>query len=463
MNKNVIIIAVVAVVAIAAVAAFLALGNGDKNDNGGGGDKPVVDDYDLYITPSSGTAKVLEAPSKLLVFGNANNDCYLDSSDISFIQSIVDGKSSWSKSQNPYADTNADGKVISDDVSLLKRFLNGEKASMFYNNSFLETMKVKFPLTGKVCFTGTNDADLFRLINKESVLHATRDTVVGNPNYAGSDKWVSIGKTPYDYETVVQSGCNIVIGQPYSFDETFLRLAEQGEKNYHLDIIRLCCARYINEIDGTACALTLGALFNSLKDQKYKDYADYISTADEIVKQVNDGATEKKTWIINYIGHGTKSSAELAIDNLSDNEINYADVGTLCNFKNMAPAYPVKSGDGYYEGLTVEDLISCNPDVIIIEADRANLSEIKENVNTVADWYRNAGFKGVIIGTCFSVMGDSASVSLLPLLSHFIYGESAYPLEDAYRVLMDYYNKFLGGSYTMETIKDSWMTPFYVA
>ena len=61
MNKNVIIIAVVAVVAIAAVAAFLALGNGDKNDNGGGGDKPVVDDYDLYITPSSGTAKVCPA------------------------------------------------------------------------------------------------------------------------------------------------------------------------------------------------------------------------------------------------------------------------------------------------------------------------------------------------------------------------------------------------------------------
>ncbi len=101
MNKNAIIIAVVAVVAIAAVAAFLLLGNGDKNYNGGNGDKPVVD-----------------------------------------------GKSSWSKSQCPYADTNADEKVAFDNVSLEKRSLNGERSSMSYNNSYLEAMRAEYDAMG---------------------------------------------------------------------------------------------------------------------------------------------------------------------------------------------------------------------------------------------------------------------------------------------------------------------------
>lgn len=58
------------------MAVFLALGIGNKNDSGGSGDKHVVDD-----------------------------------------------NPSWSKSKKPYAETNADGKLTSDDVYLLKRFL----------------------------------------------------------------------------------------------------------------------------------------------------------------------------------------------------------------------------------------------------------------------------------------------------------------------------------------------------
>ncbi len=460
MDKRILILGLAAVIVVAAVAAFMLLGN-NGNDNGNN-DDDITDDYSLYLTSNSGKAKVTEATSRLLVFGNANNDTYLNDDDVGFIQNIVDGKATWNKTANPYADTNADGKITSDDVNLLKRFIDGKNSSMFYNNSYLETMKIKFPLTGKVCFTGTNDADLFKIINKEDVLHATRENAVGAAGYANSDKWVSIGMTPYVYENVVNAGCNIVIGQPYCFDDTFLTLAEQGQSSYPMDIIRLCCARYINEIDGAACALTLGALFNCFDDQKYKDYQKFLSGVTDIVDSANEKATEHKTWIINYIGHGTKSASELAIDNLSDNEVNYADVGTVCNFENMSPAYPVKAGDGYYEGLTVEDLLSYNPDVIFIEADRADLSVIKENVNGVAKWFRDAGYKGVIIGTCFSVMGDSASISMLPLLSSFIYGESAYPLDKAYQFMADYYNKFLGGNYTVETMKESWQTPFYV-
>ncbi|MBR6871056.1 MAG: dockerin type I repeat-containing protein [Candidatus Methanomethylophilaceae archaeon] len=144
-NKNMLIaIAAIAVVAIAIVAAFLLL-----NNNGGGNNNDNTDTSE-YLTADSGKATVSSVDTKLLVFGNANNDVYLNNKDVTFIQNIVDGKSTWNKTSNPLADTNADGKITKEDVSLLKCFIEGKSAPMFYVNDMLETVKITFPLTGKI-------------------------------------------------------------------------------------------------------------------------------------------------------------------------------------------------------------------------------------------------------------------------------------------------------------------------
>ena len=91
--------------------------------SGDGGNDSSDDNTIDYLTPDSGKAKVSSVDTKLLVFGNANNDVYLDEKDVQFIQDIVDGKTKWDKEKNPFADTNADGKITAEDVVLLKRFI----------------------------------------------------------------------------------------------------------------------------------------------------------------------------------------------------------------------------------------------------------------------------------------------------------------------------------------------------
>ena len=83
-SRNIAIIAVVVVIAVAACAALMLSGDGGSDSS----DDNTID----YLTPDSGKAKVSSVDTKLLVFGNANNDVYLDEKDVQFIQDIVDGK-----------------------------------------------------------------------------------------------------------------------------------------------------------------------------------------------------------------------------------------------------------------------------------------------------------------------------------------------------------------------------------
>ena len=112
-NKTTIIIAVVAVVIIAAVAAFVVM------NNNGGGSEPTDDDKEYFID------------TQLRVFGNADNNDYLDKADLTFIKNIADGKEKWHSSLNPLADANVDGKVDSKDYDLVQAFLDGKEGTMY--------------------------------------------------------------------------------------------------------------------------------------------------------------------------------------------------------------------------------------------------------------------------------------------------------------------------------------------
>ena len=124
MDKKILaLIAIIAVVAIAA-AALLLLNSG----NGGDKDKTVDMDTRLYI------------------YGNANNDDYLNNDDVSTLESII-SSGSWNKAKNPYADANQDGKIDKSDVDVVKKFIKGEEARMYYLSSEWGVKYINFPLS----------------------------------------------------------------------------------------------------------------------------------------------------------------------------------------------------------------------------------------------------------------------------------------------------------------------------
>ncbi|MBR4181498.1 MAG: hypothetical protein IKQ57_05125, partial [Candidatus Methanomethylophilaceae archaeon] len=61
-----------------------------------------------------------------------------------------------------------------------------------------------------------------------------------------------------------------------------------------------------------------------------------------------------------------------------------------------------------------------------------------------------------------SVIGGASSISLLPILSTYVYGTDSYSEESAWEDLVYYYNNFLGGNYTVNSIKKTINAPFTV-
>ena len=454
-SKTVMIIVIIAVIAIIAVAAFVLL-NGNGNGGGNGGD-----DTDDYLTDKSGTAVVSSIDTKLLVFGNANNDVYLNNDDVTFIQNIVDGKTKWNKTANPLADTNADGSIDSKDVNLLKQFIAGKTAPMFYLNSYLDTVKIEFPLTGNVCVSQTLDADMLKIIGKYNLITACTMDSVDESKYPGSSKWVDVGNYPYDYESVVAANVQITLGQPYDYDETFENLVKNGYGNYRLDMVKLHEARYIHGVDSIACTVTLGALMNCFSNTTYKEYLDYVANINDILDKATSGVTSKLTYSL-VLSHATSSPAEMAIDNQSTAEENYSDVAMAENLK-LTNSYPL-TNESYIRGLSIEEILKYKPDVVFIEESNGSQTraDFESTVNTIAQYFKSAGYTGTIIGIHWSVSGSTASTAALPLLATYIYGTSSYSEDSAWNDLVYYYNTFLGENYTVNELKNSIYGPFKV-
>ena len=94
-TKVIIVIAVVAIVAAASVAAVVLINNEKSKPNR---------EY------AGGTVGCLQ------VYGNANNDYYIDDSDVKLIKKIIDENIAWEKDY-PFADADCNGKIDENDVT----------------------------------------------------------------------------------------------------------------------------------------------------------------------------------------------------------------------------------------------------------------------------------------------------------------------------------------------------------
>ena len=94
-TKVIIVIAVVVIVAAASVAAVVLINNEKSKPNR---------EY------AGGTVGCLQ------VYGNANNDYYIDDSDVKLIKKIIDENIAWEKDY-PFADADCNGKIDENDVT----------------------------------------------------------------------------------------------------------------------------------------------------------------------------------------------------------------------------------------------------------------------------------------------------------------------------------------------------------
>lgn len=128
MDKKILAIIGVAVVAVVIIAAAVLLLGKDKTP-----DEPDIGEIGTYVP----------------IYGNANNDLYIDNDDVKVIQAVIDGKIVWDKQKAPFMDANQDKTIDQKDIDLVKKIINKEKATVYYLDYYDEVEKVNFPLTNR--------------------------------------------------------------------------------------------------------------------------------------------------------------------------------------------------------------------------------------------------------------------------------------------------------------------------
>ncbi len=142
-KKMAIVVAVVAIVAIAAIGAFLLTnnsGNSDKQE-----EKTHSDSEGKMVGTKIAGSSTPSSESRLWVYGNANEDDRMDSTDVQYIQDIVDKK----RAATNLADANADGVVDEFDIKYARSIVDADastKIDVYYIDNYFEVQKVSWPV-----------------------------------------------------------------------------------------------------------------------------------------------------------------------------------------------------------------------------------------------------------------------------------------------------------------------------
>lgn len=153
-NKMIFAIVAVVIVVAAGVGAFVLINN-DSSDK----------DTRTY-------------GNRLMVFGNANGDDYIDSDDVSKLESIIsdiENGGQWDKDSNPYADANQDGTIDSKDVEFVERMVKREAMTIYFVDTDMRVRSVDYPVKTVAGIT-TVTLEGLSVLNVESKVVARHGT-----------------------------------------------------------------------------------------------------------------------------------------------------------------------------------------------------------------------------------------------------------------------------------------------
>jgi iron complex transport system substrate-binding protein len=82
------------------------------------------------------------------IYGNANNDAYIDDKDVSLLNDIIK-TGNWDTSKYPFADADLDGFITSKDVDIVNKIIKEQSCKVYYKNYYGQSQALDFPLKGK--------------------------------------------------------------------------------------------------------------------------------------------------------------------------------------------------------------------------------------------------------------------------------------------------------------------------
>ena len=249
-STKLIAVAVVAIVVVAAVGLVLMSGDEDseyRSDNDQG---------------------------RLKIFGNANNDDYLDEKDIEALESIISGE----MEKTPFSDANQDGKVNQSDIDFVERMVDREKMTIYYLNNNSEVKSCAYPKSSVAALPNTTLA-LMKSIGATDMIKGIPGGNLDATMFADlkeSATVMSSKATDIDLDTAADEGIDCVV---VDYSSVYLKNYEQFEKA-QIDVIRINAAGGLDSLDW---ALTVGSRLGLEEESQA-----FVKFSDDLLKEMND-------------------------------------------------------------------------------------------------------------------------------------------------------------------------------
>lgn len=392
------------------------------------------------------------ASTKNLVFGNANNDNYLDQSDADFIQEILDGKRVWDNVNYPFADTDADGVVTADDLTLLNKFLNGEDATMYYMNWYKDISSINYPLSGPISCDYATVYDMCVILGVLDWVVGTGDSATAIPDYNETmypglkERVVSVRSDAgrLDAERMFAVGTKIVLGDPYDATDSVVQSIQSMDPE--VNVVKLPINRSMNDIDYCHTIITLGVMMN-----RQSSTADYVRFVEDVESEINRSIVESgaatKTLILAF---NPSNPNNLSIEALSSHLMQYTDVINVLKLPFTMPVDRIdRANGGWLTGLDIEWFMDVDPDVIYIDTyglvtKGLSKAEYQEIIDTKVGYFKETNaYKNNMVFTCaYEVLGGAPGIACLPLIGSYIWGNDIFNEDKAWDYLNYYYRNF---------------------
>jgi iron complex transport system substrate-binding protein len=437
MNKKILAVSVVAILVIAGLGTWFLWFN--QNDGDSTGDDGM--DNGLLVGNELNDATFPSDFSRLWVYGNANEDDYINEDDVEYLEDIIEGD----EDITVLADSNCDGEIDDDDVEYLKDIINENDMKIYYVDNYDKVAVVSWPVNSIATgyCSGAQAVEIAGATDKIDIAdnYITKYYAAFNSSYSSLP---SYGE-PDDpnYEALIETGIDVyLIGY---FNSGTDELLEQNLNPIGIDVMFLtCCDQAGVEQPNEDMDRTMMMIAFLIQGDMGKAY-DYLAWHDNIVSKVTDAAAtiseaDQTTFLMSRTSPNDKTS-DISITGYNNINNIHAEI---------AGAYSIGMHDSgltsMYQTISVEYIIGLGSDVYCDNTHAGFRygagSDASARLATFLTQDSNR-FDGTTYDPKLIAMAREAGNGPMYVLELVFYQDILYPdLEnhlDSYEVLFDYF------------------------
>lgn len=399
-----------------------------------------------YLAASDdGKPKRMNTDEVAAVYGNANGDYTVDSLDAAFIQDIVDGKSTWDREANPFADADNNGVITQADVDLVNKIIGRESCDVYYYNGFGEPQRMKFHVdASRIAVTYWQESEAMGVLglwdnvklvnpsdrNNTKLYDFTGKTFIGNSDTGALDS--------EQVQQILQGGITLIVSSASASIRIYAEpLVEHGVQTIYLRGAGDACL-------GTL--LTMGVLLDAEeRAQRFVQYwVDLQEMLDERVPNISDRPSVAVVMVHGYNEDRFIGSYGGIFTSVNNPSGEWQIISKLANVYTTDAVGNKNQGRNYYG---IDWFIQNQFDYLVVMGSGVG-AKMQDDYNvwfeTISEKYfaNTQEYKvGNIIGTTYSFGGYSA-YTLMPILAWMLYPDH-FTYQETLDMRQQYYDEFV--------------------